>query len=133
VEVVLILIAILAVAVMAVVLAGPRSRRQRARPPIRRRGGVRREDPMADAVLRHSEALDPGEVAVEELRLRAQANRVAAAAHERDARGAGGAGEAGRLEAEGHRNAAAEHARAADELERRAALGEPPPPPPATR
>lgn len=131
VEFVLVLIAVVAV-VLAVVLAGARSRRPPGRYSISR-GGLRGEDPMADAVVRHSRALDPDEVAVEELRLRARANRVAAATHDREARGGGTAGEEVRLEADGHRKAAAEHARAADDLERRAALGGPPPPPPTTR
>jgi len=43
-----------------------------------RRTRAPRNDPMAQAVVRHSRALDPDEVAVEELRLKAQANRVAA-------------------------------------------------------
>jgi len=145
VEVVLIIVAVLALALMAMALAGlrPRPPRGRTSAPRRRSGlshairarcGGRRADPMAEAVVRHSQVLDPADVAVEELRLRAQANRVVAAAHEREARGDAAADDARRLEAEGHRNAAAGHERAADELERRAALGAPPPPPPpATR
>jgi hypothetical protein len=74
---------------------------------------------MAAAVASHSEAVDPEDVVVEELRLRAQANRVAAAAHEREARAESG------LEADVHREAAIEHERTADELERRAADGDP--------
>ena len=140
-EVVLIIVAVLALALMAMALAGLRPRPPRGRTSApRRRSGLshairaRRADPMAEAVVRHSQVLDPADVAVEELRLRAQANRVVAAAHEREARGDAAADDARRLEAEGHRNAAAGHERAADELERRAALGAPPPPPPpATR
>ena len=70
-----------------------------------RAGGVRgtrraavaaRHDPMADAVERHSAATDPQEAAEAELRLQAQANRVASELHAREARslesqaGAGG-------------------------------------------
>jgi len=52
-----------------------------------RRGvaGPARHDPMAEAVERHSRATDPQEAAEEELRLRAQANRVAADLHAREA------------------------------------------------
>jgi hypothetical protein len=55
----------------------------------------------------------------EELRLRAQANRAAAAAHEREARARSG------LEADVHREAAIEHQHTADELERRVAACDP--------
>jgi hypothetical protein len=44
-----------------------------------------RDDPMAEAVERHRRATDPQEAAEEELRLRAQANRVAADLHAREA------------------------------------------------
>lgn len=59
-----------------------------------RSGGVRgrrrtavaaRHDPMADAVERHSAATDPHEAAEAELRLQAQANRVASELHAREA------------------------------------------------
>lgn len=59
-----------------------------------RRGGLRgrrrtavaaRHDPMADAVERHGAATDPHEAAEEELRLRAQANRVASDLHAQEA------------------------------------------------
>lgn len=51
----------------------------------RRAAGAARHDPMAEAVERHSAATDPAEAAEEELRLRAQANRVAADLHAREA------------------------------------------------
>lgn len=77
---------------------------------LRRRGkGVRgrhraaaasRHDPMADAVERHAMATDPHEAAEAELRLQAQANRVAADLHVRQAATleseAGGVGGQGR-------------------------------------
>lgn len=59
-----------------------------------RRGGVRgrrrtavaaRHDPMADAIERHSAATDPREAAEAELRLQAQANRVASELHAQEA------------------------------------------------
>jgi hypothetical protein len=132
-ELVVIVLAILAVALVAVALLRLRGRGgigavARGRPsPIRRRG-VPRDDAMAAAVASHSEAMDPDDVAVEELRLRARANRVAAAAHERDAGGlrshVAAAGDERRLEADAHREAAVEHQRTADELERRAEHGD---------
>lgn len=51
----------------------------------RRAAAAARHDPMAEAVERHSAATDPHEAAEEELRLRAQANRVAADLHEQQA------------------------------------------------
>jgi len=52
----------------------------------RRRAAVAaRHDPMAEAVERHSRATDPQEAAEEELRLRAQANRVASDLHAQEA------------------------------------------------
>jgi hypothetical protein len=131
-ELVAIVLAVLAVALAAVALLQLRGRGgigaiARGRPsPIRR--GLPRDDVMAAAVASHSDAMDPDDVAVEELRLRAQANRVAAAAHERDAgepgsRVAAADGES-RLEADAHREAAVEHRRTADELERRAEQGD---------
>lgn len=79
-----------------------------------------RGDPMADAVVSHAQATDPQEVRLEEERLRAQANRVAAGLHEDNAGAMGGtigigADEAA-MQAEAHRNAAAGHERAADDL-----------------
>ncbi len=60
-----------------------------------------RHDPMAEAVERHSMATDPHEAAEAELRLQAQANRVASDLHAREAsaleseaHGAGGRGRA---------------------------------------
>jgi len=74
----------------------------RGGPALRgRRGAARasRRDPMADAVERHAMATDPHEAAEAELRLQAQANRVAADLHAQQAsalesevgRGGGGA------------------------------------------
>lgn len=67
----------------------------------RRTASASRHDPMAEAVERHARATDPHEAAEEELRLRAQANRVAADLHAREAaslesqtRGLGGRGHA---------------------------------------
>lgn len=51
----------------------------------RRAAAAARHDPMAEAVERHSLATDPQEAAEEELRLRAQANRVAADLHAQEA------------------------------------------------
>lgn len=64
--------------------AGPRDRAGAVR-ARRGAGGVAGEDPMAEAVQRHSQATDPRDAAEEELRLRAQANRVAADLHAREA------------------------------------------------
>lgn len=52
-----------------------------------RRGAARaaRHDPMAEAVEHHAQATDPQEAAAAELRLQAQANRVAADLHARQA------------------------------------------------
>jgi hypothetical protein len=52
-----------------------------------RRGAARaaRHDPMAEAVERHAQATDPHEAAEAELRLQAQANRVAADLHAQQA------------------------------------------------
>lgn len=44
-----------------------------------------RHDPMADAVERHAQATDPHEAAEAELRLQAQANRVASDLHAQQA------------------------------------------------
>jgi hypothetical protein len=132
-EIVAIVLAVLAVALVAVALLQLRGRGgigavARGRPsPIRRRD-VPRDDALAAAVVSHSAATDPDDVAVEELRLRARANRVAAAAHERDAGGLrshdAAAADERRLEADAHREAAVEHHRTADELERRAERGD---------
>jgi hypothetical protein len=57
-------------------------------PALRGRRGTRvaaRDDPMADAVERHAMATDPHEAAEAELRLQAQANRVAADLHAQQA------------------------------------------------
>ena len=51
----------------------------------RRAAAAARHDPMAEAVERHSRATDPHEAAEEELRLRAQANRVASELHAQEA------------------------------------------------
>jgi hypothetical protein len=123
-EVIAIVLAVLVVALAAALLVQLRGRggigpAVRGRPSRMRRRSVPGHDAMAAAVASHSEAIDPADVAVEELRLRAQANRVAAAAHEREARAESG------LEADVHREAAIEHERTADELERRAANGDP--------
>jgi hypothetical protein len=122
-ELIAVVLAVLAVALAATLLVQLRGRggsgpAVRGRPSPMRRRGVPRDDAMAAAVASHSEAIDPADVAVEELRLRAQANRVAAAAHHREAHAESG------LEADVHREAAIEHERTADELERRAANGD---------
>jgi hypothetical protein len=122
-EVIAIVLAVVAVALAAFVLVQLRGRggigaAVRGRPSLIPRRAVTRDDAMAAAVSSHSEAIDPADVAVEELRLRAQANRVAAGAHQREA-----AAESG-LEAHVHREAALEHQRTADDLERRAAAGD---------
>ena len=51
----------------------------------RRTAVAARHDPMAEAVERHSAATDPHEAAEAELRLQAQANRVASELHAREA------------------------------------------------
>jgi hypothetical protein len=85
-----------------------------------RRGLGGRKDPMATAVASHSQAMEPHDAAVEELRLRAQANRVAAAKHQREADAlAPSATEEARQQARAHQEAAAQHQRTADELEQR--------------
>jgi hypothetical protein len=132
-ELVAIVLAVLAVALAAVALLQLRGRGgigavARRRPSPVRRGGLPRDDALAAAVASHSEAMDPDDVALQELRLRARANRVAAAAHERDAGGLGphavAADDGRHVEADAHREAAAEHHRTADELERRAERGD---------
>ena len=90
----LVIAAVVILAVAAAVVAFIAGQRRSGRPP--------RNDPMARAVVRHSEALDPGDVVVEELRLKAQANRVAA-------------------ERADNAELAAEHQARADALEQRAA------------
>ena len=84
-ELVIAAVVILAVAAAAVAfMAGQRrgGTGPRARGPAQvlraRRTRAPRNDPMAQAVVRHSRALDPDDAVVEELRLKAQANRVAA-------------------------------------------------------
>jgi hypothetical protein len=80
----------------------------------------RRKDPMAAVVASHSHTIEPHDAAVEELRLRAQANRVAAAKHQREADAlAPSATEEARLQARAHQEAAAQHQRTADELDQR--------------
>ena len=70
-----------------------------------RRGAARatRHDPMAEAVERHAQATDPHEAAEAELRLQAQANRVASDLHAQQASTlesqAGGRGLTGRAPA----------------------------------
>ena len=132
-ELVAIVLAVLAVALAAVALLQLRGRGgiravARERPAPVRRHDVPRDDALTAAVAGHSQAMDPDDVAVEELRLRAQANRAAAAAHERDAGGlrphAIAADDHRRLEADAHLEAAVEHQRTADELERRAERGD---------
>lgn len=91
---ILIVVLLLAV-VAALVFAWMKFRRGAfARGMPGRRGGVYgrgRRDPaaghesMAEAVERHAAATDPHEAAEEELRLRAQANRVASELHAREA------------------------------------------------
>lgn len=51
----------------------------------RRTSAAARHDPMADAVERHARATDPHEAAEAELRLQAQANRVASDLHAQQA------------------------------------------------
>jgi hypothetical protein len=105
---------LLVIVVLAVIAAAAfmwyRSRNQgsaalsdRGGPALRgRRGAARasRRDPMAEAVERHAMATDPHEAAEAELRLQAQANRVAADLHAQQAStlegaaGRGGAGDA---------------------------------------
>lgn len=51
----------------------------------RRTRAATRHDPMADAVERHAQATDPHEAAEAELRLQAQANRVASDLHAQQA------------------------------------------------
>ena len=91
------LLVILLLAVVAAVAFALLRRRQATHPHTglsRDGGGIRgrraaaraaQEDPMAMAVERHSAATDPQEAAEEELRLRAQANRVASDLHAREA------------------------------------------------
>jgi len=88
---------LLALVVLAVIAAAAflymRSRNGAAGPPERgpalrgRRGtrGAARQDPMAQAVENHAMATDPHEAAEAELRLQAQANRVASDLHAQQA------------------------------------------------
>lgn len=93
-----------------------------------RRRGRAQADPLAAAIADHSRALDPQDVAEQEARLRAQANRVAAAEHERHARTGGEAADGtGHLEADAHRRAAAQHERMAASLDGGAVHGGPQP------
>lgn len=130
----LVVIVGLAIAV-AVLLVQLRSRKgehaaRGTRPsPRRRRRAAPPADPMAAAVASHSEAIDARDVAVEELRLRAQANRVAAATHEREAAAldshTGAFDEDVRQQAESHHEAAVQHQRTAEELEQQAPRANP--------
>ncbi|HUR85060.1 MAG TPA: hypothetical protein VMY78_06915 [Solirubrobacteraceae bacterium] len=124
-----IVIAVLLV-VIAVLLVQRRGARGDAVPRTRRSPGRRGRatppaDPMAAAVATHSEAMDARDVAVEELRLRAQANRVAAATHEREAAALAGSDDEARLQAESLHEAAIQHQRTAAELEALAPYADP--------
>ncbi len=108
-DLVIVLVIVLAVAAATVAfLAGQRrgGAGLRSRGPAKvlrpRRARAPRNDPMAQAVVRHSRVMDPDDVVVEELRLKAQANRVAA-------------------EQVGDAGSAAEHHARADALEQQAA------------
>lgn len=89
---VLIILAVIAAAVFMLVRSrrgahGLPGRGQQG-PALRgRRGAARatRHDPMAEAVERHARATDPHEAAEAELRLQAQANRVASDLHAQQA------------------------------------------------
>lgn len=131
-EAVALIIVVVAV-VAAIAWATPRLRKRggvgglgRTRAPkVHRRKVAASDDPMASAVASHSQAVEPHDAAIEELRLRAQANRVAAAEHEREADAlAPYATEEARLQAQAHQEAAAKHQRTADELEQRLLAGD---------
>lgn len=83
-------------------LSGPSGRSQGLRGPRGTRAAAR-HDPMAEVVERHAMATDPNEAAEAELRLQAQANRVASDLHARQASAleseAGGRGFTGRSSA----------------------------------
>ena len=107
-EIVLVLVVLAVIAAAAFLYmrsrnAGPGLPGRGRGPELRgRRGAARaaRHDPMAEAVERHAQATDPHEAAEAELRLQAQANRVAADLHARQASSlesqAGGRGLTGR-------------------------------------
>lgn len=120
-------VAVVVVVVAIVAVLGWALLRRRTRDGagrLGRRGVGARNDPMAAVVASHSQAVEPHDAAVEELRLRAQANRIAAAEHEReaDALTASTTAEA-RLQAQAHHEAAAKHQRTADELEQQIPRG----------
>ena len=93
----------------------------------RRTRAAERDDPMADAVERHAMATDPHEAAEAELRLQAQANRVASDLHAQQASTLESqAGGAGRLGGRGAAMPADEYAQPADAYGRPAdAYGQP--------
>ena len=123
---VILVVALVAVVVWALLQLRKRDRDSAlggVRPPAVNRRRVRAsDDPMAAVVASHSQAVEPQEAAVEELRLRAQANRVAAAQHEQQANSLGGT-DAEDLQAQSHRQAAEQHQQTADELDRRTPPG----------
>lgn len=92
-EILLVLIVLAVVAAAAFLYMrsrdGAPARSSRGRGPAlrgrRRTRAAARHDPMADAVERHAQATDPNEAAEAELRLQAQANRVAADLHAQQA------------------------------------------------
>lgn len=92
-EILLVLIVVAAVAAAAFFWMRSRGvtpgRPGRGRGPAlrgsRRTRAAARHDPMADAVERHAMATDPHEAAEAELRMQAQANRVAADLHAQQA------------------------------------------------
>lgn len=111
-----ILVAILIIAVIAAVAYAVIQHRQDSTAPARRHSsplgrrdrGAAGSDPMAAAVAEHAQATHPQDVVAAEHRLQAQAGQVAAG-----------------LTADAHRNAAAEHQRAADEAGHGATYAEP--------
>jgi hypothetical protein len=116
---VLAVVAVIALAVIKLRQPPGSSGIGRTRPPtVHRRRVASSDDPMAAVVASHSQAVEPHDAAAQELALRAQANRVAAAEHQRQA-DALGATEAEGLQSQAHQEAAAEHQRAADELDQR--------------
>ena len=93
-EILIVVVLLLIVAALAFLVMRSRSGAHRGAGLPGRGGGIRgsrraaaaaRHDPMAEAVERHSAATDPHVAAEEELRLRAQANRVAADLHAQEA------------------------------------------------
>jgi len=100
-----ILVAVLVIAVIAAVAFAVMQRRSaghrgdRSTPAGRRGRGAVQRDPMAAAVAEHVYATDPQDVVVAQQRLQAQASQIAAG-----------------LTADAHRDMAAEHQRAADQV-----------------